>query len=75
LLERARLVRLDFSPFLLGVGTVERSRVSCTRASKVEGGVVADPSHGVRPVLLDSVEPRLLRPSLADVTWAAWLAN
>jgi hypothetical protein len=40
-------------------------------AAKAEGGVVGDPSLGVRPVSLVSTRPRSFGPSLADVLWAA----
>jgi hypothetical protein len=40
-------------------------------AAKAEGGVVADPGLGVRPVSLVSTGPRSFGPSLADVLWAA----
>jgi hypothetical protein len=45
------------------------------RAAKAEGGVVADPGLGVRPVLLGLVGPRSFGPLLADVSWATRPAN
>jgi hypothetical protein len=45
------------------------------RAVKAKGGVMADPSLGVRPVLLGLARPRSFRPLLADMSWAAQRAN
>jgi hypothetical protein len=53
-----------------------RGRESLARhVAKAEGGVVADPGLGIRPVLLGLAGPRLSRPLLADVPWAAQPAN
>jgi hypothetical protein len=45
------------------------------RAAKTEGGVMADPGLGVRPVLLGSARPQSLGPSLVDASWAARAAS
>ena len=45
------------------------------RVAKSDEGAAADPSLGVRPVLLGLAGPRSFGPLLADVSWAARPAN
>ena len=49
------------------------SLVRCV--AKSDEGAAADPSLGVRPVLLGLAGPRSFGPLLADVSWAARPAN
>jgi hypothetical protein len=75
LLEWACLAGHDPSPFLQGLGRWRGRESLARRAAKTEGGVMADPSLGVRPILLGSVGLRSFGPSLVDVLWAARPAN
>ena len=45
------------------------------RTAKGEGGVAANPSLGVKHVLLGLAGPRLFGPSLTDILRAAWPAE
>jgi hypothetical protein len=74
---RSRCAQLGLTSSCSSQGSGQRichESLAC-HVAKAEGGVVADPGLGVRPILLGLARPRSFGPLLAHVSWAARSAN